>query len=188
MTAAVGTNVGLACSDVTENTYVLLLVWKCRGQCVRNGKDETLVKFTRGRGVTEMKASRFVLDEETFDLNLTGVTDEDAGQYFCVVNNKENVRERTQLKVIGSKMFPCLQTLTECPCFSTTKSSLPAPGDRIYFKKCITVMDKTSPQSQLSWGNYRLPHICQVRISVIRKRKKTGTNFNISPYFPVGKM
>ena len=69
MTAAVDTNVALACSDVTENTYVLLLEWKCRGKkCSKDGTDQILVKFTRGRGVTEKKAQRFVLDEETFDL------------------------------------------------------------------------------------------------------------------------
>ena len=62
MTAATSTSVSLACSDITENTYVLLLEWRCRkGRCAAPpgagpapaGGERTLVKFTRGRGVTE---------------------------------------------------------------------------------------------------------------------------------------
>jgi hypothetical protein len=32
-----------------------------------------LVKFTRGRGVTEQRDPRFQLDQDRFDLNLTSV-------------------------------------------------------------------------------------------------------------------
>ena len=33
MTASKDSTVSLACKDVTPNTYVLLLEWKCEGAC-----------------------------------------------------------------------------------------------------------------------------------------------------------
>jgi hypothetical protein len=84
---------------VTENTYVLLLEWRCKGQCSENGK-ETLVKFTRGRGVTKQRDPRFVLNQERFDLNLTAVRTEDAGEYFCLVNNKMEGQDIVKLSVV----------------------------------------------------------------------------------------
>ena len=98
--AATESSISIACSDVTENTYVLLLEWRCRGQCSENG-EETLVKFTRGRGVTRQKDPRFVLDQESFDLNLTAVRTEDAGEYSCLVNNKMEGQDRMRLTVVG---------------------------------------------------------------------------------------
>ena len=78
VTAATDSTISFSCADATENTYVLLLEWRCRGKCSENGK-ETLVKFTRGHGVTKQRDPRFVLDQERFDLNLTAVRTEDAG-------------------------------------------------------------------------------------------------------------
>ena len=85
---------------MTENTYVLLLEWRCSGICSESGK-ETLVKFTRGRGVTNQKDPRFVLNQDRFDLNLTGVRTEDAGEYFCLVNNKMEGQDIVKLSVVG---------------------------------------------------------------------------------------
>ena len=100
LTAATDSTISISCSDVTENTYVLLLEWRCKGQCSENGT-ETLVKFTRGRGVTKQRDPRFVLDQERFDLNLTAVRTEDAGEYFCLVNNKMEGQDRVKLTVVG---------------------------------------------------------------------------------------
>ena len=33
MTAALDSTVSISCSDVTENTYVLILEWRCEGAC-----------------------------------------------------------------------------------------------------------------------------------------------------------
>ena len=92
--------ISISCSDVTENTYVLLLDWKCRGQCSGNGK-ETLAKFTRGRGVTRQRDPRFTIDQDSFDLIITSVRMEDAGEYYCLVNNKDNADDKIQLTVLG---------------------------------------------------------------------------------------
>ena len=102
LSAATDSSISIACSDVTENTYVLLLEWRCKGQCSENGK-ETLVKFTRGRGVTKQRDPRYVLDEERFDLNLTAVRTEDAGEYSCLVNNKMEGQDRVRLTVVGKQ-------------------------------------------------------------------------------------
>ena len=100
LTAVTDSTISISCSDVTENTYVLLLEWRCKGQCSENG-EESLVKFTRGRGVTKQRDPRFVLDQERFDLNLTAVRTEDAGEYFCLVNNKMEGQDRVKLTVVG---------------------------------------------------------------------------------------
>ena len=100
LTAATDSTISLSCSDVTANTYVLLLEWRCKGKCSENG-EETLVKFTRGRGVTKQRDPRFVLDQERFDLNLTAVRTEDAGEYFCLVNNKMEGQDMVKLAVVG---------------------------------------------------------------------------------------
>ena len=86
LTAATDSTISIGCSDVTENTYVLLLEWRCRGQCAKGG-EHTLVKFTRGRGAGNPRDPRFSLNEDAFDLTVTGVRLEDAGDYFCLVNN-----------------------------------------------------------------------------------------------------
>ena len=104
LTAATDSTISISCSDVTENTYVLLLEWRCKGQCSENGK-ETLVKFTRGRGVTKQRDPRFVIDQERFDLNLTAVRTEDAGEYFCLVNNKMEGQDRVKLAVVGENIW-----------------------------------------------------------------------------------
>jgi hypothetical protein len=36
MTAALDSTVSMGCSDVRENTYVLLLEWRCEGVCSTN--------------------------------------------------------------------------------------------------------------------------------------------------------
>ena len=100
LVAATDSSISLTCSDVTENTYVLLLEWRCQGQCSQKGK-ETLVKFTRGRGVTKQRDPRFVLHTERFELNLTGVRVEDAGDYSCLVNNKVEGQDIVRVSVIG---------------------------------------------------------------------------------------
>ena len=100
--AATDSTISIACSDVTENTFVLLLEWRCKGKCSENGK-ETLVKFTRGRGVTRQRDPRFALDEDSFDLNLTAVRTEDAGEYSCLVNNKMEGQDRVRLTVVGKQ-------------------------------------------------------------------------------------
>ena len=100
LTAATDSTISISCSDVTENTYVLLLEWRCKGQCSENG-EETIVKFTRGRGVNKQRDPRFVLDQERFDLNLTAVRTEDAGEYFCLVNNKIEGQDSVKLAVVG---------------------------------------------------------------------------------------
>ena len=46
----------------------------------------TLVKFARGRGVTEQRDPRFNLDEASFDLNLTSVR----YNTFFLKNNLKN--------------------------------------------------------------------------------------------------
>ena len=92
---------------MTENTYVLLLEWRCRGHC--SGGDEakqTLVKFTRGRGAGSQRDPRYSLSEDTFDLTVTGVRLEDAGEYYCLVNNKVEGQDIVKLNVVG-----------ECPSF-----------------------------------------------------------------------
>ena len=108
LTAATDSSISISCSDVTENTYVLLLEWRCKGQCSENGK-ETLVKFTRGRGMTKQRDPRFVLDQERFDLNLTAVRTEDAGEYFCLVNNKMEGQDRVKLAVVGENIWTCAE-------------------------------------------------------------------------------
>ena len=56
MTAATDSTVSLACSDVTENTYVLLLEWKCEGACskkeninIRISQNDKMIKHDFGR-------------------------------------------------------------------------------------------------------------------------------------------
>ena len=100
LTAATDSTISLSCSDVTENTYVLLLEWRCQGQCSEKGK-ETLVKFTRGRGVTKQRDPRYVLNTDRFDLNLTTVRKDDEGDYFCLVNNKVEGHDVLRLSVVG---------------------------------------------------------------------------------------
>ena len=100
MTAATDSTISMACPDVNENTYVLLLEWKCEGWCSKKDK-ETLVKFTRGRGLTKKRDPRFTLDESRFELKITGVRIEDTGDYFCLLNNKAEVDDRVRLTVLG---------------------------------------------------------------------------------------
>ena len=100
LTAATDSTISIGCSDVTENTYVLLLEWKCRGQCSERGT-ETLVKFTRGRGSGSQKDPRYSLNDESFDLTVTGVRLEDAGEYFCLVNNKLEGQDLVKLSVVS---------------------------------------------------------------------------------------
>lgn len=102
MTAATDSTISMTCPDVNENTYVLLLEWKCKGKCSEKG-NPTLVKFTRGRGLTKQKDPRFTLDESHFELKVTGVRIEDAGDYFCLVNNKADVDDRVRLTVLGKR-------------------------------------------------------------------------------------
>ena len=100
LSAVKDSTISISCSDVTENTYVLLIDWKCRGQCSGNGK-ETLAKFTRGRGVTKQKDPRFTIDQDSFDLSITSVQIEDTGEYYCLVNNKDETDDKVQLTVLG---------------------------------------------------------------------------------------
>ena len=102
LTAATDSTISIGCSDVTENTYVLLLEWRCRGECSEGGR-ETLVKFTRGRGAGSQRDPRHSLNEENFDLTVTGVRLEDAGDYFCLVNNKVEGQDIVKLNVVGKK-------------------------------------------------------------------------------------
>ena len=104
MTAATDSTISMACSDVNENTYVLLLEWRCRGECSKKG-EETLVKFTRGKGLTKQRDPRFTLNESQFELKVTGVRIEDAGDYFCLLNNKVEVDDKVRLTVLGNKML-----------------------------------------------------------------------------------
>ena len=98
--AATDSTISIGCSDVTENTYVLLLEWRCRGECSEGGR-ETLVKFTRGRGAGSQRDPRHSLNEENFDLTVTGVRLEDAGEYFCLVNNKLEGQDIVRLTTVG---------------------------------------------------------------------------------------
>ena len=108
LTAATDSTISIGCSDVTENTYVLLLEWRCRGECSETGGGrETLVKFTRGRGAGSQRDPRHSLNEENFDLTVTGVRLEDAGDYFCLVNNKVEGQDIVKLNVVGKKSFLC---------------------------------------------------------------------------------
>ena len=60
------------------------------------------VKIGRpGYRVTKQRDPRFVLDQERFDLNLTAVRKEDAGEYFCLVNNKMEGQDLVNLAVVG---------------------------------------------------------------------------------------
>ena len=98
--AATDSTISIGCSDVTENTYVLLLEWRCRGECAKRG-EQTLVKFTRGRGSGSERDPRYSLNEESFDLTVTGVRLEDAGEYFCLVNNKLEGQDIVRLTVVA---------------------------------------------------------------------------------------
>ena len=124
------------------------------------GADSSLVKFTRGRGVTSQRDPRFQLNQQrlkslvniitatfrivsniitvnksiasniinittsfvsniiprimrkntnnltpSFDLNLTSVRTEDAGQYFCLVNNKAEGQDRVEVEVVGEQQM-----------------------------------------------------------------------------------
>ena len=95
---------------MTENTYVLLLEWRCRGRCSGGAgagdaeAKQTLVKFTRGRGAGSQRDPRYTLSEDTFDLTVTGVRLEDAGEYYCLVNNKVEGQDIVKLNVVGE--FP----------------------------------------------------------------------------------
>ena len=130
LTAATDSTISIGCSDVTENTYVLLLEWRCRGECSEGGR-ETLVKFTRGRGAGSQRDPRYSLNEENFDLTVTGVRLEDAGDYFCLVNNKVEGQDIVKLNVVGKK-----STLSETNqglfhFFSSSRASFPTFGHRI---------------------------------------------------------
>ena len=100
LTAATDSTISIGCSDVTENTYVLLLEWKCKGGCSEQGQ-ETLVKYTRGRGSGSQKDPRYSINEDTYDLTLTGVRLEDAGDYYCLVNNKLEGQDVVKLSVVA---------------------------------------------------------------------------------------
>ena len=99
--AATDSTISIGCSDVTENTYVLLLEWRCRGVCGGKKGEQTLVKFTRGRGSGSQKDPRYNINEENFDLTVTGVRLEDAGEYFCLVNNKLEGQDIVRLTTVG---------------------------------------------------------------------------------------
>ena len=99
--AATDSTISIGCSDVTENTYVLLLEWRCRGVCGGKKGEQTLVKFTRGRGSGSQKDPRYNINEENFDLTVTGVRLEDAGEYFCLVNNKLEGQDIVKLTTVG---------------------------------------------------------------------------------------
>ena len=45
--------------------------------------------------------SRYSLNEENFDLTVTGVRAEDAGDYFCLVNNKLEGQDVVKLSVVA---------------------------------------------------------------------------------------
>ena len=111
LTAATDSTISIGCSDVTENTYVLLLEWKCRGECSERGQ-ETLVKFTRGRGSGSQKDPRYSLNDETFDLTVTGVRLEDAGDYFCLVNNKLEGQDIVSVSVVSPPDPPSRPMIT----------------------------------------------------------------------------
>ena len=111
LTAATDSTISIGCSDVTENTYVLLLEWRCRGQCAK-GAEHTLVKFTRGRGAGNPRDPRFSLNEDSFDLTVTGVRLEDAGEYFCLVNNKEEGEDVVRLTVVAPPAPPSRPLVT----------------------------------------------------------------------------
>ena len=46
----------------------------------------------------------YTLSEDTFDLTVTGVRLEDAGEYYCLVNNKVEGQDIVKLNVVGE--FP----------------------------------------------------------------------------------
>ena len=107
--AATDSTISIGCSDVTENTYVLLLEWRCRGTCGGKKGEQTLVKFTRGRGAGSQQDPRYNINQENFDLTVTGVRLEDAGEYFCLVNNKLEGQDIVRLTTVGE--FPSLVRL-----------------------------------------------------------------------------
>ena len=127
LTAATDSTISIGCSDVTENTYVLLLEWRCRGECSEGGR-ETLVKFTRGRGAGSQRDPRYSLNEENFDLTVTGVRLEDAGDYFCLVNNKVEGQDIVKLNVVGEKLLLFQINFTNLIFFSTSGAYFPASG------------------------------------------------------------
>ena len=49
------------------------LEWRCRGVCGGKKGEQTLVKFTRGRGATSQMDPRYNINEDNFDLTVTGV-------------------------------------------------------------------------------------------------------------------
>ena len=61
--------------------------------------------------MAKQRDPRFVLDQERFDLNLTAVRTEDAGEYFCLVNNKMEGQDLVKLVVVGEDV-QTLQGLT----------------------------------------------------------------------------
>ena len=103
--AATDSTISIGCSDVTENTYVLLLEWRCRGTCGGKKGEQTLVKFTRGRGSGSQQDPRYNINEDNFDLTVTGVRLEDAGDYFCLVNNKLEGQDIVRLTTVGKSLL-----------------------------------------------------------------------------------
>ena len=64
LTAATDSTISVGCSDVTENTYVLLLEWVCRGCGEGEAAAATrLLKFTRGRGISSPPDPRVSLNQ-----------------------------------------------------------------------------------------------------------------------------
>ena len=59
------------------------------------------MKFTRGRGATSQQDPRYNINEDNFDLTVTGVRLEDAGDYFCLVNNKLEGQDIVRLTTVG---------------------------------------------------------------------------------------
>ena len=134
LTAATDSTISIGCSDVTENTYVLILEWKCRGKCSERGQ-ETLVKFTRGRGSGSEKDPRYSLNDQTFDLTVTGVRLEDAGDYYCLVNNKLEGEDIVSVSVVSPPDPPSRPMITGFDSRSVTltwtrpRPSSHSPGD-----------------------------------------------------------
>ena len=74
--------------------------------------------------MTKQRDPRFVLDPERFGLTLTAVRTEDAGEYFCLVNNKMEGQDRVNLAVVGEYVMN-LQTLFKGDLFQLLLSNHP---------------------------------------------------------------
>ena len=104
------------------------------------------MKFTRGRGVTKQRDPRYVLDQERFDLNLTAVRTEDAGEYSCLVNNKMEGQDRVRLTVVGKQVKKVQKSYKSHYIFSTNCATISATSDWVHLSHNKPCLDQAPPK------------------------------------------